>query len=116
MSNKDPFAEPNDNERTVIRPNPGGRRPAGGIAPTPPGYPQQPGYPPQGAYPGQPQPPQQPAPGGQDAMADPMSYGVPQHAQAAPAAGPRQDADGEAALALSMTGMNTLNACAATLF
>lgn len=111
MSNKDPFAEPDDNERTVIRPNPGGRRPA-----APP--PQQPTYqqpdpgqvPPQGAYPTQ---PQQPA---SDAMADPMSYGVPQQAQRPAASAPRQDADGEAALALSMTGMNTLNACAATLF
>ena len=28
MSNKDPFAEPDDNERTVIRPNPGGKRSA----------------------------------------------------------------------------------------
>ena len=27
MSDDDPFAEPNDTERTVIRPNPGGRRP-----------------------------------------------------------------------------------------
>ncbi|MBI1172556.1 type VI secretion system protein TssL [bacterium] len=28
MSNNDPFAEPDDNERTVIRPNPGGKRTA----------------------------------------------------------------------------------------
>ena len=28
MANNDPFAEPDDNERTVIRPNPGGKRPA----------------------------------------------------------------------------------------
>jgi type VI secretion system protein ImpK len=28
MSDDDPFAEPDDTERTVIRPNPGGRRPA----------------------------------------------------------------------------------------
>ncbi|MBE3640695.1 hypothetical protein ICN82_21085, partial [Mangrovicoccus sp. HB182678] len=27
MSDDDPFAEPGDTERTVIRPNPGGRRP-----------------------------------------------------------------------------------------
>jgi len=33
MSNKDPFAEPDDNERTVIRPNPGGKRPTPGVAP-----------------------------------------------------------------------------------
>lgn len=114
MSNKDPFAEPDDNERTVIRPNPGGRRPAGGAAPAQPGYPPQPGYGPQGAYPQQP-PQNAPAPG-QDAMADPMGYGVPQQPQRPAEPGPRQDADGAAALALSMTGMNTLNACAATLF
>ncbi len=36
MSNKDPFAEPDDNERTVIRPNPGGKRPvAAPAAPQP---------------------------------------------------------------------------------
>jgi len=27
MTIDDPFAEPDDSERTVIRPNPGGRRP-----------------------------------------------------------------------------------------
>ena len=27
MSQEDPFAEPDDGEKTVIRPNPGGRRP-----------------------------------------------------------------------------------------
>lgn len=36
MSDDDPFAEPNDTDRTVIRPNPGGRR---GVAMTPPGQP-----------------------------------------------------------------------------
>ena len=34
MADKDPFAEPDDSERTVIRPNPGGRRPAA-AAPAP---------------------------------------------------------------------------------
>ena len=28
MSGKDPFAEPGDTDKTVVRPNPGGRRPA----------------------------------------------------------------------------------------
>ena len=37
MSNNDPFAEPDDHERTVIRPNPGGKRPAPAAAPSP-GY------------------------------------------------------------------------------
>lgn len=39
MSDDDPFAEPDDTERTVIRPNPGGRRPAAAppqAAPQPP--------------------------------------------------------------------------------
>ena len=31
MSNEDPFAEPDDAEKTVIKPNPGGRR---SVAPT----------------------------------------------------------------------------------
>ncbi len=35
MSDDDPFAEPDDTERTVIRPNPGGRRPAA-VAPAAP--------------------------------------------------------------------------------
>ncbi|MEM7321375.1 MAG: type VI secretion system protein TssL, partial [Pseudomonadota bacterium] len=30
MSDDDPFAEPHDTDKTVIRPNPGGRRPSGG--------------------------------------------------------------------------------------
>ena len=33
MVGKDPFAEPDDNERTVIRPNPGGKRPTPAAAP-----------------------------------------------------------------------------------
>jgi len=33
MSEDDPFAEPNDTDRTVIRPNPGGRRPSVAAAP-----------------------------------------------------------------------------------
>src|SRR6185437_1918461 len=40
MTIDDPFAEPGDSERTVIRPNPGGRRPAetiaAAVAPPPP--------------------------------------------------------------------------------
>lgn len=41
MASNDPFAEPDDNERTVIRPNPGGRRPAAAapVPPAPSGYP-----------------------------------------------------------------------------
>ncbi len=35
MSNKDPFAEPDDAGRTVIRPNPGGKRPGPSATPQP---------------------------------------------------------------------------------
>lgn len=104
MSDDDPFAEPQDTDKTVIRPNPGGRRPAGGA-------PQQPApVDPYGATPAQGQPQgqaygQEPAaPGG------PAAYGVPQAqaSQAAPRAG-----EGEAVV---MTGMNRLVACATSLF
>ena len=37
MSDKDPFAEPDDTDKTVIRPNPGGRRQAGGAPQQPAG-------------------------------------------------------------------------------
>ncbi len=87
----DPFAEPDDSERTVIRPNPGGRRPAAPAA--------QAGVP---AY--SQAPAQQPSHG----------YGVP----AAPAPAPAQSDGkaGESPIQLAMTGMNRLNAAAATLF
>ncbi|MGQ0565405.1 MAG: type IVB secretion system protein IcmH/DotU [Gemmobacter sp.] len=88
----DPFAEPDDSERTVIRPNPGGRRP---VAPSAPA-----GVP---AY-SQPAA-QQPAHG----------YGVPQ--APTPVAAPQAEGkSGESPIQLAMTGMNRLNAAAATLF
>ena len=87
----DPFAEPDDSERTVIRPNPGGRRTAPA---TPAGVP---------AY-SQPVP-QQPIHG----------YGVPQ-APSPAAAPPTDNKSGESPIQLAMTGMNRLNATAATLF
>jgi type VI secretion system protein ImpK len=93
MSKNDPFAEPGDTERTVIKPNPTGRRPV----------PQQP------PQPQQPSPlddPMAPPPG----AAEPVGHGIPSRAAAAPA----QSA--EATIGQAMTGMNTLNACAATLF
>ena len=43
MVGNDPFAEPDDNERTVIRPNPGGKRPVA-AAPPPQNYGGQGGY------------------------------------------------------------------------
>jgi type VI secretion system protein ImpK len=91
MSNKDPFAEPDDSERTVIRPNPAGRRPSGAAA----------GVPSYAA------PAQAPASGN-------LGYGVPQQ-QAVPAVAD-SGKTAESPIALAMTGMNRLNAAAATLF
>ncbi|MCF7699903.1 type VI secretion system protein TssL [Loktanella sp. M215] len=73
MSDDDPFAEPDDTERTVIRPNPGGRRPA---APMP---------------------------------AAPAAAAAPPPLQAS--AAPRDTGP-----APRLTGLNPLNAAAATLF
>ncbi|TDE37495.1 type VI secretion system protein TssL, long form [Antarcticimicrobium sediminis] len=100
----DPFAEPNDTDKTVIKPNPGGRlsqpapvapQPAAPdpVAAHPTGGGQGGGY---GGGGGQ---------GGMDA------FGVPQAAApaAAPASGPRETAP-------VLTGMNQLLACASTLF
>lgn len=89
MSDEDPFAEPDDTDKTVIRPNPGGRRT--GAQPTPAAAPtaaaRDPGQPPVDAF------------------------GVP--ASATPAQPQRASA---AAPAPSLTGMNQLIACASTLF
>jgi type VI secretion system protein ImpK len=86
MSDDDPFAEPTDAERTVIRPNPGGRRPA----------------PVAGAAPRAAAPAPAPGPAAGQPEAD-LSAGA-----------PRRSAD--AAVEAGMTGMNPLNAAAATLF
>lgn len=83
MSDDDPFAEPTDAERTVIRPNPGGRRPAAPPAARPTG--------PAATMPERAAEPEMPGPGA-----------------------PRRSAD--AAIEAAMTGMNPLNAAAATLF
>lgn len=90
----DPFAEPDDTDKTVIRPNPGGRRTGSATpaaAPEPAATPR-------------------PAPetGGLDA------FGVPQ--SATPAARPAPAAGNAATTRLAMTGMNRLTACASTLF
>ena len=90
MSDKDPFAEPDDADKTVIKPNPGGRR---SIA----------------------QPPQparvDPAPRHQPALETPTAqgYGV---------ASPAQSSGNstEPGVEQGMTGMNRINAAAATLF
>ncbi|WP_372890938.1 type IVB secretion system protein IcmH/DotU [Rhodosalinus sp.] len=103
MGDENPFSEPDDTDKTVIRPNPGGRRPS--IAPQP-AAPHAPG-PAQDLEPGAATAP----PGGTAGTAAP--YGV-------PGAQPAQDVAGdraaEAALGAGMTGTNPLNACAATLF
>ncbi|OAN90640.1 hypothetical protein A8B74_18975, partial [Sulfitobacter geojensis] len=90
MSSDDPFAEPEDTDKTVIRPNPGGRR----TAATPPAA--------------------------AAVMAEPMaapaqpagSMGIPA-AAAAPQATKR---DGAQETEMVHTGMNQLTACAAPLF
>ncbi|MEM8577371.1 MAG: type IVB secretion system protein IcmH/DotU [Pseudomonadota bacterium] len=99
MSDNDPFAEPDDADRTIIRPNPGGRRPAGGAAFGTP-QPQQPAAQPFGQQAAQPQgiPQQQPA-----------AVGIPQ-------AGPAEGTASEPGVEQGMTGMNRINAAAATLF
>ena len=84
MAGKDPFAEPGDGERTVIRPNPGGRRP----------MPAAPAAAPAQAVPSQ---------------AGPAARDLPPSAATAP----RMPED---AVTAGMTGMNPLNAAAATLF
>lgn len=91
MSDKDPFAEPDDTDKTVIRPNPGGRRQVDGTSPHP--------TPPPIGYPVS--QPATPAPGE-------AAYGLPPSQTPQPPRG----IDVEVAV----TGMNRLNACAAPLF
>ena len=100
MSDNDPFGEPEDGDRTIIRPNPGGRRPLG-TTPTP--APQ--ASPDFGAGIPQNAPPQQPA-------AQPSgAVGIP---QAAPAGG--DAGTSEPSIEQGITGMNAINAAASTLF
>ena len=102
MSDDDPFAEPDDTDRTVIKPNPGGRR----TMATPPPAPQ---YAQQPAAQPAPQQPQEPAAPAQPAV-DSFGIPAPQGEPAAPAAAQSNEPE------LVLTGMNTLNACAAPLF
>lgn len=102
MSDEDPFAEPDDTDRTVIKPNPGGRRTVTPQAPAQPTY-------------GQPVPQYQPAPQAPpEPQAAPVdTFGIPAAAGAQGASAPRpQQQEVEQVL----TGMNRLNACAAPLF
>ena len=84
MVDEDPFAEPNDSERTVIKPNPGGRRTPEPVAKKAPETPTT------------------------EATGGGASFGV-------PSAG-NEDSNRTTNVELGMTGLNTLNACAATLF
>lgn len=84
----DPFAEPNDTDKTVIRPNPGGRRTATSQ-------------------------PMQSAPAAIPSAAGSDAFGVP---QAATSAAPAQVSPSGKSTQLAMTGMNQLTACASTLF
>lgn len=102
MSDNDPFAEPDDTDKTVIRPNPGGRRSGGGQMqpPAAPSYAD-----PYAAPPPQPQPPA----GGQ-------AFGVPPQQQQAALQQAQQTGSNPDGPDLIMTGMNQLNACATPLF
>ena len=93
MSDDDPFAEPDDTERTVIRPNPGGRRPPS----TPPVAPVAP----------------QPVASSYD---DPAGFGQQPAAPAAAPAPTPQPAAADNSVTASLTGMNPLNGAATTLF
>ena len=92
MSDNDPFAEPDDADRTVIRPNPGGRR---NVAPTPAAT---------------------PAPSYADPMAPPAAQQPAAQPMGIPASQAREASLTEPSVEQGMTGMNRINAAAATLF
>jgi len=87
MSDNDPFAEPEDTDKTVIRPNPGGRRTGATMPQVSPAEP----------------------------MAAPAvdAVGIPAAAAAAPQAARK---DGPQEIEMVLTGMNQMTACAAPLF
>ncbi|MEX0285069.1 MAG: type IVB secretion system protein IcmH/DotU [Paracoccaceae bacterium] len=90
MSDQDPFAEPDDTDKTVIRPNPGGRRNSGGF----------------GAAPAAPMAPNVPEPQAADTFG--VAHGAAPRPQAA--------SGNEVSAASAVTGMNQLTASASTLF
>ena len=90
MADEDPFAEPEDSDRTVIRPNPGGRR-------TAPQVPQQPAAAPFAPPQAQVQP-------------ESSAFGV------AHSAGSQASTPNDLGIDAGMTGMNPLNAAASALF
>ena len=91
MSDDDPFAEPDDGDRTVIKPNPGGRRTLPAATPAARS--------------------DAPASDAPSSEAHKPAYGTPHTRQPG-----RSEGSGEQDLEQGMTGMNGLNACAATLF
>ena len=90
MNRDDPFAEPFDTDKTVIRPNPAGRRPT---APTPM------------------PPPNQATQSGQERLATPPQN----HGQGMASAPPGSNVQ-DVPVAAGATGLNPLNAAASTLF
>ena len=115
-----PFSEPDDSERTVIRPAPGGRRPAGPAAPQPPASPPfgQPASPPFG-QPASPPPYQPAAPSSfQPASPPPFQPATPPQQAASPFANrpvqPAMAMPAEGAETISF-GLNPLTIAAAPL-
>lgn len=95
MSDKDPFAEPDDADRTIIRPNPGGRLNVAAAQPSQ----------------SQPKYPSQSAPDVSQPNADAMApIGLPT------GSGTARGTASEPGVEQGMTGMNKINAAAATLF
>ena len=95
MSDDDPFAEPDDTDKTVIRPNPGGRRTPGAAPAAAPAAP---------AVPAEPM--EAPAPTPAAAVGIPTAAAAPQAAKK----------DGPQEVEMVLTGMNQLTASAAPLF
>lgn len=99
MSDDDPFAEPGDTDKTVIKPNPGGRRSVGQSQPA-------------ATAPAAPAPMPQEHSTAQEG--GPEAFGVPNPQGGQRSAAQTRKSHNEPELVL--TGMNTLNACAAPLF
>tara|TARA_B100000767_G_scaffold198826_1_gene185738 strand:- start:389 stop:1840 length:1452 start_codon:yes stop_codon:yes gene_type:complete len=97
MSDDDPFAEPDDTERTVIRPNPGGRRQPSTPAVAPTAAPMVPHA-------------------AASSYDDPAGFGQQPAAPLAALAPTPQPATADMAVTASLTGMNPLNGAATTLF
>lgn len=95
MSDEDPFAEPGDTDKTVIKPNPAGRNRSAST-------PSQPAV----------LPASQDVSGGAPTEDDPAAIGIP----ARQAAAARAETTETMSIRQAMTGMNSLNACASTLF